>query len=737
MTVNELKIEQNKIRTALGEMNVLEAVTLVEPLVEQAGDYALRQELDRVATEYRFMLRFLADGATDPGREKVLSHAITALYDITDRCIARLFATMSYDLFYTRRSINSASLSELLTGFRQDLNKIDMLKAADGNDEVVDKLKQQLENLEIAIFNAVWTAFPLTADDETLLRDAIADDNLPHPTRCLILSALLLGITKYFDRRKLMLFCDAYEMWADTDTDLAARAVVAIALTLFIYRNRLRWNDDVRLRLESMAQLTHWQSDLRLACMRLTRSRNTDNITRRMNQEIIPDIKKLGPDMLKNLKKGKDAADTFFELEENPDWKDWLEETGIQEKMQELNDMQLEGDDVHMYISTFAHLKSHPFFNTLANWFMPFHDRHSSVTKYSESQHLAIVRMLHQLPIICNSDKYSIFFSLVMMPQQQQTMLASMYQQQVDALREMDNTEALPAMKQRDYAVNMYIKDLYRFFKLFSRKNEFYQVFNSDFSVISTPHIKDVINDTPTLATIAEFYFKNEFYNDAIDIYEHLLAHDRDADSRYYQKIGFAWQCLGDYTEALKAYKKYELVNERDPWNLRHIAACYRAQGQLDLAIDYYRRALEQKPDSVPLMLNLAKTTLDNGDPAQALKLYFKIDFIDDKRHRAWRPIAWCSLVTANYEQSEKYYRKIIEQDQPSAADRMNYGHLLLITGRLKEAVKQYRLSLEALDGDHRRFRDMMNNDSPTLAAAGVPRTLIALATPAAERPEE
>jgi len=45
--------------------------------------------------------------------------------------------------------------------------------------------------------------------------------------------------------------------------------------------------------------------------------------------------------------------------EENPEWQEILDKSGISDKLQELSELQLEGADV--YMSTFSMLKNFPF----------------------------------------------------------------------------------------------------------------------------------------------------------------------------------------------------------------------------------------------------------------------------------------------------------------------------------------------------------------------------------------
>lgn len=72
-----------------------------------------------------------------------------------------------------------------------------------------------------------------------------------------------------------------------------------------------------------------------------------------MREEIIPE-------MLKNVSSMRNMRFGFEENEDenddkNPDWADAFEQSGLGDKLREMNELQLEGADV--YMSTFAALK--------------------------------------------------------------------------------------------------------------------------------------------------------------------------------------------------------------------------------------------------------------------------------------------------------------------------------------------------------------------------------------------
>ncbi len=172
------------------------------------------------------------------------------------------------------------------------------------------------------------------------------------------------------------------------------------------------------------------------------------------------------------------------------------------------------------------------------------------------------------------------------------------------------------------------------------------------------------------------------------------MVANHDTDPHVYQKIGYAQQSLGKLREALKNYSRYELVDNTDVWNIKQMAQCYRLLREHDKAVEYYSKALEISPQSVNLCLSLGHCYLDQGDYDSALKQYYKADFMPKAKHRAWRPIAWCSLLTGKHEQALNYYDKIIYDDSPTAQDHLNYGHALQLSGRIGDAINQYRKSL-------------------------------------------
>ena len=110
----------------------------------------------------------------------------------------------------------------------------------------------------------------------------------------------------------------------------------------------------------------------------------------------------------------------------------------------------------------------------------------------------------------------------------------------------------------------------------------------------------------------------------------------------------------------------------------------------------------------------------------EALKYFYKVDFISEGSPKTWRPIAWCSLVLGKLQQAETYYDKIFSR-LPKAADYLNMGHTHLVQKRVKEACENYKKSIELKDGDKSFFGEAIERDYATLIKLGVSENDIAI----------
>lgn len=693
MDKTEISKYRKQIDDYLDNRQITLAFRSLKEMTDATQRWELNEELNRLTTAYGYMLQYLTQGVLDPERDNILSQILVDAYNLTDKTVIALAAPQSTHLFYQReQQYRGRGLQSMVEDYLTEQNKLQLLNSVEESSRNTDastRLLRQCETIESDIFNKVWSSFPLNTDDTHAIKTLLANNQLPNHLKSLVLSALMLGLSKFFDETKLTLLLNAYRTLDDTELQL--RALINAIIIIYLYRSRISAYKCVTSALKELEQEPNFDGDMQLIFTRLIYSRNTDNITRKLKDDIMPELQKMSPDLINKIKGKTPGTIDMSEIEENPQWQEWLDKSGITRKLEEFNELQLQGGDV--FISTFAKLKTYPFFNTLSNWFLPFHDNCSAVTSAFGGKKHPLTGLFKMMPILCDSDKYSMLLSIASAPESQRNMMFQQFDAQREQFEELKSEEAQSIIKMRDTIVNRYLQDLYRFFKLYSRRREFRSIFDTDINLTEAQCLKSYISHTPTLSVIAEFYFKNGFYDDAIKFYRLMVA-NHDTDPHVYQKIGYAQQSLGKLREALKNYSRYELVDNTDVWNIKQMAQCYRLLREHDKAVEYYSKALEISPQSVNLCLSLGHCYLDQGDYDSALRQYYKADFMPKAKHRAWRPIAWCSLLTGKHEQALNYYDKIINDDSPTAQDHLNYGHALQLSGRIGDAINQYRKSL-------------------------------------------
>ena len=721
MTIQEIENIHNQATQCINDARVNDAFHHTGRLVNELGRADLSDELERLNMSYTFMLKYLEQGVMDPQRDEILTGICHSLHMLADRCKIGLMEPNSPEIFYARRrELGKSSLVDIVEEYRATLKELSLVQSVNteqsGSHAILSRLREA-ETQETKLFNRVWSSFPMTTDEANTLKLCIGGDILPVHTRCLLVAALMLGLMKFYDENKLIVLLESYTLSDEAEVQL--RALTCAMLSMLAHSRRCMSSRAVRTRLETMIDTPGFDHDMWSIQAQLARSRNTENVKKRVRNDLIPNIMKMRPDIIDKLKDKDSQVIDLSDIEANPDWQEWLDQSGITRRIEEFNTMQHEGSDV--FIATFAHLKTFPFFKTLSNWFLPFYPAHSTVLENLGATSLSLAEVVQHAPYLCNSDKYSFCLSLGALPDSQRNMMSAQLEEQNATLNEARQSELPDDRKKRVSIVNAFVQDLYRFFKLFSRRREFIAIMdNPDLDMTGCLPLASVVRDSKVLELLGTLYFKNAFYDDAIKCYTLLESLDDVTDEHIYQKIGFACQNAGKPEQALTYYKRYELLHEDDAWNIRHIAACHRAIGNAEEALNYYRRAEAMSPDNVSLTLTIGHILLEQNRTSEALQQYFKADLMDNAKHRAWRPIAWCSFLLNDYDRAMDYYDRIARDDTPSSQDLLNRGHVLLCQGRTQEAIETYRKSLALMDGDVKKFRAAFKGDALELRLHGI-----------------
>ena len=602
--------------TLLKEHRMQEALDALRPLFADGAHQEHVGEYTDICITYRYMLDYFRQGSNDPQRERVFTQLAGRLLLLSDRM----------------------------------------------------ELEQQLCTPAGFGNPTLWTV--ADAADATL---ALRSATVGVTDKCLLLSNMLLSNMQVFDPLKVPVLCEAT---ASPSYEVAVRAVTALSLLLRCHADRLPFYPDAVARIRQLSADSAFIDMLADVELQLSRCLDTERIERQMRDEIIPAMLRspMNPyrhdagtdDAPHDEKKSSTFAD---DISINPDWEEWMEKSGIGEKMRELTEMQLDGADV--YMATFANMKSFPFFNEMENWFRPFDATHPAVCELfhdTEQTSPTLQRFVMQSDTFCNSDKYSFCLSLNLLPASQRDLLRNQMNEQAEALRDDAPTlqEAL-ARKQGKPSTRtltrQYLQDLYRFFHLCPQRVRFHNPFDSTFVHSTLCHIAHMLKlPFGTLCALAELDIQRKDYADAGICY--FLIHNQypeKIDATMWQKLGYCRQMNGKYGAAIEALTIADMLQPDHLWTQHHLAQCYRKTGRDDKALEYYTYIAKRKPDDLRILWQQAQLLMKRWHEADALPLLQRLAYEQPETSCVLSLLAEAHLKLGNISGAVKQSNKLME----------------------------------------------------------------------------
>ena len=717
MTIQDIKHITDKIYFSLEQKRLKNTFDLLEQPIAELQNWQLEEKRNELETTYKFMLCYLTQGVEDPEQHHIYEDLLRSCYKLADVTVSQLNTKCSPGLFYDKKrsllnSFSNNSIISLLSSFEDIEGKIsltDLLEEGEEKGMHLKTFEKAKETISINLFQEIWLNEQLTTEETEALSRFIKSNMHSHVIICLIMSALTLATQFIFDENKALLLMQACERQAES---VRQRALIGLLLFLRKYEDRLSIYPQLLNHLEYLSESDGFRNNVRDILLQFILSRETEKITKKIQEEIIPEMMKISPELRNKIKLDDLMGETGIE-DKNPEWVNIIEDAGLEDKLKEFSELQMEGADI-MH-SSFAHLKTYSFFNELSNWFTPFYPKNSIISEKNDED---LAKTLIESSLLCDSDKYSLFLSIASMPDEYKKMMIAQFVAEADAVKEIQKEE-LPGSNKLSLTLSkQYIQDLYRFFKIHPRKNDFEDIFKEKSDYIYSKNIGRIVSDSESLMIIGEYYFNRNYYEEALYIFNQLIDEGIASDT-IYQKKGYCLQKTGYIEAALEAYLKAELLNGSSSWTTKKIAYCYRILKKPGEALEYYRKVEQINPDNLSVQLSIGHCFLELKDYTEALKCYFKVEYLDKNGERAWRPIAWCSFLTGKYEQAMSYFEKIIEHGA-EAQDFLNCGHTQFVMGSMNKALEYYKSAFIRFDNSIEKFNEAFTPDIPELLSAGV-----------------
>lgn len=724
MAENEILSKKELFDRMLSQGRLHEAIAMLKSISEKKMLWEVTDRITRVEEAYRYMLRYAMEGVADPHRDVIYNNIKNDLRMLYDRLTRLVNMQSSPTLYYTTlRAGNVTAVADACGRYRKLLHGNDAFSIAAGVSQGVTAV--ELESAETTLFESVWVNFPYSGDDENALNALMGDASIPAHVKILVISALMLGSMEFFDSRRALVLANVYASEASGE-QIRMTALTALLLSLYVNRGK-EFPPELSARISVLRDMASWRQDIKTVYLELIRTRDTERITAKLRDEIVPEMIKMKPEIDKRIKADFEQGVDPSELEENPEWQDFLESSGIADRMKELSEIQEEGGDVLM--GTFSQLKSYPFFYNPANWFRPFYADSPVVAQLGDDTNV-LGELIAQSFFMCDSDKYSFVLAFASMPEAQRNMMISQIKAQNINAAEIQNASLNLSTDTRKNVVNKYVQNLYRFFRLFRRRSDFKDPFASEINLIDVKPLQSDFMEDSTLQLVGEFYFKHQYYKEAFGVFKLREAHVFP-DATLYQKLGYCQHRLGNTESAIKYYEQSELLTGNSLWTTKRLAAAHKQMGNFKEALEYYNRLDAMQPDKFATSLNIGQCQMALGQYAEASKAFYKAHYLDERSEKPMRLLAWALLMQKDLDASQVIYDKILNTTTTQPLDYLNRGHVALVKGDFRTAINFYNKFVATSPGGWPDFIREMSDDSSHLVGLGVDEGILPLVTDA------
>lgn len=642
-----LNIRKNIMLDTLG-VNIAN----IRALAERHHLSNILTEISRVDEDYKLMKQYMLMGYADDSRTELIHKMKSKVYAITSQLLQMVYVSenLSYKKQYDlarNKSVDYSEVSERLQRFQQDI----AISSLDSNNkEKVHQLNLELHNYRELLFAKIMTSVPFTDVEAEEVQSLLLSPVVDTIDKQLVVSAIMLCQLFIWDPRKFRILCVTSVC---QDEKVSEYALVGMVLTLPKENDFI--NESVYA--DSFAELLgHKELIRRLADLQLQlfMTKNTNKIDDMIRTQIMPTLRKNADRMMQRQAEENDL-DIEAIINSNIEEKEMDEMEKIVGRMRKMQD-----NGVDVFYGGFSQAKRSIFFYTLINWFYPFYIQHPQLSiKSLDVNMLKRIERIVQSQPMCNSDKYSFVTSIAstinLLPQYIRDVLQS---DSIPIVDMKEKTESGTLIRQ------MLLGDYYRFFRLYSKKDDFTDVFSD---------------------------------NERVSFITNKLIIPFMEKTRYPQVICKHLLKLGDY-EALESVI--------DCYGRNGDVEFKRIKGMMEYNRHHFKEAYSLLLESwdgaemnVPLLKKIAWSAYQAEYYLEAENLYAQLMELDEKRDSVDEYAfihALCLMKNGMYENaSNELYRLYLDSDRPDY--RKAIAKCSIILSKPADALRM----LEGIDSEH------------------------------------
>jgi tetratricopeptide (TPR) repeat protein len=721
MTGKEIENSFSHISTLVYADRLKEALNQLGLMMEgmHVADFTL--QFEDINQTYRMLLEYNFRGVPDPQRNTIFGKLKVSLLELADKVHQQALAKTGMHIYQLKsrieaeKEIAKEEATRKIDNYSFELEFTRLLN--DSELSAHQKEDDSTPSISPKLFQLMWLSEKYTETDLQLIKAIRESESLPWYEKCLAVSAITLSLINCFDKEKFLVLIDFYK---DKQSQVWQRALTGLIIAIFIYDKRIDLYPSIRNQFKQFATDEVFISDLNNLLIQILKALETENITRKFREEILPDVQKFESEIRKKLDIENIINNELIE-DKNPDWEQIFEDSpDLLNKIEKMSEMQMEGLD--LFMGTFAMLKNFDFFREISNWFRPFY-KDNEMAQSSIGEEIQgkwdFLTGLEDSFYMCNSDKYSFCFNINHLPDEQSRNVINLFNMEAENMRELSLEDGLLNKPGKDtFVFTQYIQDLYRFFKLHPFRADFRDIFNIPWDISTNWLIENISDNTTILRNTAEFLFSKMHYTEAAGIFK-ILAEKSEPDQAVHEKLAYCYQMTGNYTAALEFYKRAELFDTNRLWSLKKIIYCYRKLGDIESALKWSQQAAALEPDDAYIQTMLGNCYIDFQQYETALEHYFKVEILAPDNKKVLRPISWCCFVLGKLDLATNYLQQIFAEN-PTGNDMVNAGHVELSLGNKPKAMEYYLSAVTNFGISLTQFSETLDFDKHHLFANGV-----------------
>lgn len=359
--IREIENSFNLLSKMVYSNHLKDALTQLSFLMEgmHVGDFRLQYE--DLNQTYRMLLEYNFRGVPDPQRNLIFEKLKVSLLELADRVRQHALAQTGMHIYQLKskieqeKEIAKEEATRRIDNYSFDLEFTRLLNETELSAQNLDNVT--LPSITPKLFQLMWLSDKYTETDLLLIKSIRESSILPWHEKCIAVSAITLSLINCFDKAKVLVLFDFYN---DRQPQVWQRALTGLLMAAFIYDKRMDLYPSIKNQFISYSKDENFAEDLKILILQILKSFETENITKKFREEILPDVQKFESMIREKLDIENLISDEFIE-DKNPDWEQIFEDRpDLLNKIEKMSEMQMEGLD--LFMGTFAMLKNFEFF---------------------------------------------------------------------------------------------------------------------------------------------------------------------------------------------------------------------------------------------------------------------------------------------------------------------------------------------------------------------------------------